>query len=190
MTQLGSFPFSYPQFNTMLYFLTGSIPLRFQIQRRRLVYLHHILNENKESLLQTFFEHQLKTRKAKDWTSKILKDIKEFEIVLSMDKIRTTPEREWKEKVKVKTIQLALAYLNSNVGSKSRKYTQLKMSLYLCPNDEIPVETAKFLDKTHSYMIEHVKIYFQQDHKGNLICNSCLKKKGMQSISFIGVSST
>ena len=82
-----------------------------------------------------------------------------------MDEIRKTPEREWKEKVKVKTIQLALAYLNSNVGSKSRKYTQLKMAPYLCPNDEIPVETAKFLAKAQSYMIENVKINFQQDHK-------------------------
>ena len=62
--------------------------------------------------------------------------MKEFEIVLSMDEFRTTPEREWKEKVKVKTIQLALAYPNSNVGSKSRKYTQLKMSPYLSPNDK------------------------------------------------------
>ena len=75
----------------MLYFLTGSIPLRFQIQRRRLLYLHHILNENEESLLQTFFEHQLKTRKTKDWATKILKDINEFEIDLSMDEIRKTP---------------------------------------------------------------------------------------------------
>ena len=39
----------------MLYFLTGSIPIRFQVQRRRLVYLHHILNQNEESLLLTFF---------------------------------------------------------------------------------------------------------------------------------------
>ena len=31
----------------MLYFLTGSVPIRFQIQTRRLVYLHHILNEDK-----------------------------------------------------------------------------------------------------------------------------------------------
>ena len=36
----------------MLYFLTGTVPIRFQIQRRRLVYLHHILNEDKESLLK------------------------------------------------------------------------------------------------------------------------------------------
>ena len=39
----------------MLYFLTGSTPIRVLIQRRRLVYLHHILNQDKESLLKTFF---------------------------------------------------------------------------------------------------------------------------------------
>ena len=82
----------------MLYFLTGSIPSRFQIQRRRLVYLHYILNENSESLLRTFFEHQLKTRKTKDWATRILKDLNEFKIDLSMDEIRQIPKKIWKDK--------------------------------------------------------------------------------------------
>ena len=34
----------------MLYFLTGSTPIRIFIKRRRLVYLHHIINQNEESL--------------------------------------------------------------------------------------------------------------------------------------------
>ena len=77
----------------------------------------------------------------------------------------------------MKTIHLALAYLNSNVRSKSRKYTQLKMAPYLCPNDDIPVETTKFLAKAQSYMIENVNINFQQDNKENLIYISCNKNK-------------
>ena len=104
----------------MLYVLTGSIPIRFQVQRRRLVYLHHILNQNEESLLLTFFEHQLKTRKPKDWATRVLKDISDFEIDLQMDEIRKTPANVWKEMVKLKTEDLALQYLNSNIGSKSR----------------------------------------------------------------------
>ena len=47
----------------MVCFLTGSIPIRFLVQRRRLNYLHHILNQNEESLIKTFFYHQLETRK-------------------------------------------------------------------------------------------------------------------------------
>ena len=36
----------------MLYFLTGSTPIRFIIKRRRLVYLHHILTQSEESLIR------------------------------------------------------------------------------------------------------------------------------------------
>ena len=57
----------------MLYFLTGSTPIRHTIKRRRLVYLHHILNQSEDSLLKTFFIQQLETRKSKDWASQIKK---------------------------------------------------------------------------------------------------------------------
>ena len=122
----------------MLYFLTGSTPVRIQVQRRRLVYLHHILNHNEESLLLTFFKHQLKTRKPKDWASRVLKYMREFEIELSIDEIKNTSVSVWKERVKLKTLQIALNYLNSNIGSKSRTYSELKMSPYLSPNNEVP----------------------------------------------------
>ena len=86
-----------------------------------------------------------------------------------------TPVSVWKERIKLKTIQIALNYLNSHIGSKSREYNELKMSPFLCPNDEVPVNIAKFIAKTQSYMIENVKMNFQQEHKPNFICNSCKK---------------
>ena len=39
----------------MLYLLTGSVPIEFLIKRRRLIYLHHILNQENESLLKKRF---------------------------------------------------------------------------------------------------------------------------------------
>ena len=92
-----------------------------------------------------------------------------------MDKILKTPVIAWKKRVKLKTIQIALNYLNSNIERKSREYSELKMSPYLCPNDEVPVTIAQFIAKTQSHMIENVKINFQQEHKPNFICNSCKK---------------
>ena len=145
------------------------------------MYLHHILNQNKESLLLTFFKHQLKTRKPKDWASRVLKDMREFEIELSMDEIKNTSVSVWKERVKLKTLQIALDYLNSNIGSKSRTYSELKMSPYLSPNNEVPIDIAKFIAKVQCYMIENVKMNFQQEHKPNFLCNSCKKSECNQS---------
>ena len=84
--------------------MTGSTQIRVLIQRRRLVYLHHVLNQDKESLLRTFFEQQLKTRKPKDWATRILKDLEEFKINLSLIEVQNIPISQWKEKVKKQAI--------------------------------------------------------------------------------------
>ena len=98
-----------------------------------------------------------------------------------MDEIRKTPVKIWKEEVKRITIKIALDYLNSNVGSKSRKYSKLEMSPYLCPNDQMPIETAKFLAKAQSHMIENIKMNYQQEYKPNLVCNACKKSECNQA---------
>ena len=39
----------------MIYLLTGSLPKEFIVKRKRLIYLHHILNQEDDSPLKTFF---------------------------------------------------------------------------------------------------------------------------------------
>jgi len=159
----------------MLYLLTGSTPIRFIVKRRRLVYLHHILNQKEEALIRSFFETQMETRKSKDWASQVLKDLKDFEIESSIPEIGAFKEENWKSLVKSKATAFALKYLNSIVGSKSQKYQELKLSKYLSSqNENIPVETAKFIAKTQCHMIETVKTNFQSYYKPNFVCNACL----------------
>ena len=165
----------------MLYFLTGSTPTRFLIQRRRLVYLHHVINQDKESLLKSFFEYQLKTRKRKDWASTILKDLEEFKISLSLNEIQNIQISIWKEKIQVQSINNSLIFLNSKVGTKSQPYMELKMSKYLCPNDYMSLDTSKFVAKTHCHMIETVKTNFKHGFEPNLLSNSCKVKECNQS---------
>ena len=73
----------------------------------------------------------METRKNKDWTSQVLKDLIDLEINYSITEIGLFKEDIWKSMVKTKTTESALRYLNSNIGSKSRKYEQLKMPNYL-----------------------------------------------------------
>ena len=115
----------------MLYLLTGSVPIEFLVPRRRLVYLHHILNQEEDSLLKTFFEHQHETRKLKDWATQVSKDMEKFEITLTFDEIRKMPEESWKSFVKRKSTENDLEYLNFNQGSKSHKSKALMMAPFL-----------------------------------------------------------
>ena len=165
----------------MLYFLTGSTPVRFVIKRRRLVYLHHIINQNEETLLRTFFEHQMLTRKTKDWASQILKDLSDFGIDPNLEEIRLVKEDKWKELIKNKTTENALIYLNSDIGSKSKNYKELKMSSFLSSQSEVPIETAKFIAKIQTHMVETVRMNFEGFYKPNLICKSCKISQCSQS---------
>ena len=93
-------------------------------------------------------QRQMKSRKSKDLCTQILKDLIEFGIEKSLEEIRVIKEDSWKSLVKTKTTDIALKYLNSITGSKRRKYNKLRMSNYLCSQNEyVSVETAKFIAK-------------------------------------------
>ena len=53
----------------MLYLELGCIPFRELIRKRRIAFLHYILNESEDSLLYKFFKTQLATKKKSDWVS-------------------------------------------------------------------------------------------------------------------------
>ena len=103
----------------MLNLITGSVPIKYLIQRRRLNYLHQILNQDDESLLNRFFEAQLKTRKTKDWATKITKDLNEYKLNYTTYEIRNIPDNLWKLNIKEISIKNALIFLNSHQESKS-----------------------------------------------------------------------
>ena len=87
-----------------------------------------------------------------------------------MAEIRRHKEDNWKAIIKEKTHTNALNYLNSKVGSKSRKYQELKMSSFLSSEDhEIPIETAK----VQADMVETIKMNFQINFQIKFICDLC-----------------
>ena len=55
----------------ILYLELGIIPKRFVIKQRKVMYLKHILMQNKNSLLKKVFNAQLKAPSNGDWVSDI-----------------------------------------------------------------------------------------------------------------------
>ena len=158
----------------MLYLLTGSVPIEFIVPRRRLVYLHHILNQDENSLLKTFFFHQLETRKSKDWATQVIKDLNNFGINYNFEEIKNMSKVSWKKLVKTKSIEKALNYLNFNQGSKSQKSNELRLAPYLTScNEDFELKTSSFIAKVQTHMIENIKCNFKEHYKPNLVCNSC-----------------
>ena len=92
-----------------------------------------------------------------------------------MDEIRVISEADWKQLIKNKTVQISLEFLNSNQGSKSRQYNELRMAPYLSPNNEyLSIKTASFMARIQTHMVENIKCNYKEKFKPNLTCNSCL----------------
>ena len=72
----------------MLYLELGCIPLRHIIRKRRILFLHYILNQETNSLIFRFLMSQMKNRKNKDWTVQVISDLKELKMDEDLEKIK------------------------------------------------------------------------------------------------------
>ena len=61
----------------MIFLEMGCIPLRHEIRKRRVMFLHDILNQDSDSMLYRFLMTQYKSRKKKDWINQVKQNIKE-----------------------------------------------------------------------------------------------------------------
>ena len=55
-----------------LYLELGLVPISFIIKGRKQMFLHHILQQNEDSLLYSFFMAQMNSPSHNDWVSSIL----------------------------------------------------------------------------------------------------------------------
>ena len=55
----------------VLFLELGVVPFRELIMKRRIMFLHHILNEEPGSMINRFFQTQLKSVKQKDWVKTV-----------------------------------------------------------------------------------------------------------------------
>ena len=72
----------------MLYLETGCVPFRDIIRKRRILFLHYILNEKPSSILRKVLTKQIETKKPKDWISQVLIDIEELGMELNIENLK------------------------------------------------------------------------------------------------------
>ena len=72
----------------MLYLETGCVPVREIIRKRRILFLHYVLNEGESSFLKKFLMKQIKTQKSKDWISQVIKDFKLLGLDFTLESIK------------------------------------------------------------------------------------------------------
>ena len=142
----------------MLYLETGSLPLRFIIMTRRLMYFHYLLNENEDSLVHKFLKTQIESPSKNDWILLIEKDLSSLEIYLSYENIKGLSKLEFKSFVQECVRRKALHYLNAIKSSHRKvmhiKHSSLNLQTYFLPQNIRSVQLSKFILQSRTRMLE------------------------------------
>ena len=145
---------------TQLYLEYGQYPARFEIQKRRLLYLKYILEQPEDSLIKKFFILQLSKPTRGDWASSCQEDLKSLKITLSNQEIQEMTKNKFTSLIKERIKEKALNYLKEKQSKKGGRieYKNLEMAEYLQPTCEIENR-------------EKVKLFEIRNDMTNIPCN-------------------
>ena len=145
----------------IVYLDLGLCPARFVVKKYKLNFLHHILNQQEESLMFRFFKAQMENPSKGDWVSEIRDWICDYEIAESFEEVSKMKKSHYEKIVNRKINTEAFIYLKSKIKSKgsSIKYgTNLEMQSYLKPNRVLTFQ-------------EQIEIFSYRSKMNEISCN-------------------
>ena len=169
---------------TEAYYLeTNSLPLRFVIIARRLMYYWTIITKPAKELVQQVFQTQKLSPVKNDWCIQIEEDLKYCRINLSESEIRAMSKNKFKSIVTNSIFDVAREYLISlkNKHSKSEGLSaNNKIQDYLISN-QLTTEEKQLLFhlRTRSY---DCKANYRTLYKNQLACSICGQEDNQQHL--------
>ena len=139
----------------MFYLEFGCTPLRYIVKKRRILFLHYILNQDPDSMIYRFLMTQMKNRKKQDWSTQVLKDLEDLKMKDDLQQIKQTKKLTFKnmiEKAITETVfqELQKQKLNhSKVKDIKHEIFQMQKYLKAC-NVKITKEEAQEIFKLRS----------------------------------------
>ena len=167
----------------MLFLETGCVPFREIIRKRRILFLHYILNENEDSLIKKFLMKQKESKKSKDWINQVLSDIKELNLEVDFEDIRKMQKSRLKimlnEAIKMKAFVDLAQKKEMHSKVMEIKHERLEMQKYLkSTNFKIKIEEKQEIFKMRS-RVSDVKMNFKGRYE-NLECDICKNENETQ----------
>jgi hypothetical protein len=118
-----------------LYLETGAVPLQYIIKRRRIMYLHHILTRDQESLIARVLSAQLEQPAKGDWCVVVQEDMEALGINITLNQVAEMSKNSLKllvdKQVKHTAFQDLLIRKQSLSKLSGLEYTGLEMQQYL-----------------------------------------------------------
>ena len=164
------------------YYETGTLPLRFTIIARRLMYLWCILQKPENELVKQVYTAQKLTPVQKDWYLKIQDDLNYCNIALSEDEIKSMKQEKFRSLVVKNVKEVGRNYLlTKNRHSKSSGLDEdFKLQSYLT-SDKLILEEKQLLFqfRTQTY---NCKSNFRKRYEPDLSCFVCKAEDTQQHL--------
>jgi hypothetical protein len=161
----------------MIYLSLGCIPVRFILQSRRILFLHYILSQDKESMIYKFFMAMVADPKKGDWWLSTKHDLESLNLSYNFSQIQSFTKTQFKKIVSDAITMAAFNYLNSEKLKLSKikhiKFDSLKMQPYLLPQSKLTQIESQFMFHAKSRMLNVAVNYpGTQGFKGCAICRA------------------
>ena len=166
-------PFSTP--TETYYRELGILSIETILKKRRINYLHYLLNRKEDEMLYTFFTTQLNNPTPGDWTEQVKLDCLDLNIPFDFEYMLSKSKESFKNMVKIKAEEYELERLRAKQGKHSKmanvKYVEMKMQEYF-KTPGITTEEALNLFKWRVRMAT-----FGENYRGGqpfVVCPLCL----------------
>ena len=170
---------------SQLYLESGVYPLRFEVMKMKIMFLHYIVNEDSHSLISQFYTTQRNFPQKGDWASQTDEICDYLDIKYKQGEFKLMSKQKLKSTLKKKIESEAFEYLLGLRISKGKEidYKRLEMSDYLLPNkSKLSNDDKKYLFSIRNRMIRINSNFYGQKEKENLCPSECGKFENMLHI--------
>jgi hypothetical protein len=168
--------------NIFKYLELGVVPVRFEIMKRKILFLQYILQQDKQSMIYQVFDATAKNPIKNDFVKMCERYLEVLNINLSFEEIESLSKWKFKKIVKEKTTVAAFDYLIQQKdkprkdGKMSKisiiKYEKLELQQYLNYGN---TKISKFISKARSQTLD-LKIQKKWKYS-DLLCSGCHERE-------------
>ena len=157
-----------------LFIETATIPLRFVLQGRRIMYYWTILKKEETELVKRVFIAMKEFRTKGDWLTQVENDLQSCDIQLMEEEIKAMSRNKFKTLVKKKIRERSMLYLTELQAkhSKSQYLHQGQQMQEYLSTDRLTIREKQLLFKLRSAVTPN-KANFRKKYEDDLSCILC-----------------
>lgn len=175
--------------NSFVYLELGVLPVEFEVHKRQLAFLHHIVHLRDDDPVRKMWEYQKRMPNYNNWWNGIEELMKTYGITLTEEQIKNMSKDTFKQKVKKAVTQVAFDVLRKECQTKEKTkrlvYEEYRTQPYLT---SMYHNHAKIVFKCRSKTLG-IKQHMKYEYKENLHCRWCgVSEETLQHVVNCGAS--